>query len=155
MIDAFLSKPSWVSTSFSTLVERMVTTIQDAGFHVHTIGQTQAALKSPFDEVESLIQRCQCSIILGFPHIYVQEGRVKDGEKQKMVLPTEWNQIEASLSLAFRKPTLVLLHNTIELRGVFSPGAANLFVYQYNFVRQNWREDLNHRLKALRLAVEA
>ena len=73
----------------------------------------------------------------------------------ELVLPTEWNQIETTLSLAYRKPTLALLHNRVARRGVFEAGSANLFVYHYNFVRSGWRSELAQRLDALRSAVDA
>ena len=155
MIETFLSRPKWVSSTFSTLVDRMIEYINSAGFQTHTIGQTKAALKSPFDEVDQLIKNCRCSIIMGFPHIYAQQCRIKDTEVGKSVFATEWNQIEAALSLVHKKPTLVLIHQVVALRGIFAPGAANLFVHQYNFGRQNWRVDLGHKLDALRSAVDA
>jgi hypothetical protein len=57
--------------------------------------------------------------------------QVKDkGVDSPLVLPTEWNQIEATMSLMLDLPTLVLVHKTVAARGIFYRGAANVFVYE-------------------------
>ena len=155
MINTFLSRPTWVPPVFESRLAKMQVEIEAAGFQPHTIGGSQAAIRSPFDDICTLIKKCQCSIILGFPHIHATVCRVKHGEEQKMTFPTEWNQVEAALSLAFNRPTLVLLHNTVAERGVFAPGAANIFVHRFNLMKMGWQQDLKHRLDALRIAVDA
>ena len=102
------------------------------------------------------MQRCQCTIVLGLPHIFVQSGRIKHGDsEQKFTLATEWNQIEAAVALTLKMPTLALLHGTVEARGIFERGSADLFVHKFNVTERDWVESLKPALAALRAAVDA
>ncbi|MCZ8158837.1 MAG: hypothetical protein O9256_02995 [Rhizobiaceae bacterium] len=48
--------------------------IRETGFSVKTVGKTQAALQSPFDEVRDLMAQSKCAIVLGLPFIFVPES---------------------------------------------------------------------------------
>ena len=85
----------------------------------------------------------------------MHSGTVKDVPIDKqLALPTEWNQIEATMSLMLDLPTLVLLHNTVASRGIFDRGAADVFVYEFNVQEPEWLQSIRPALSALKQAVE-
>jgi hypothetical protein len=156
MIDAFVSRPNWAPPVIEHKLADLYHHIEAQGFRVNTVGKTQAALRSPFGEMRELMERCSCTIVLGLPHIFVQSGRVKHGNADlKMTLSTEWNQIEATASLMLNLPTLVLLHKTVAPRGIFHRGAADLFVYDFDVLEQEWVSKVQPALQALRKAADS
>lgn len=101
------------------------------------------------------MKKCQCTIVLGLPQIFMHSGTVKhvpiDGN---LTLPTEWNQIEATMSLMLNLPTLVLLHKTVEGRGIFDRGAADVFVHQFNVLDAAWLQQIRPALSALKSEIK-
>jgi hypothetical protein len=156
VIDTFISRPTWVPQSFEPRLVLLYEAIERADLRACTVGITHAPIRSPFDDVCGLMKKCRCAIILGMPHLFIESGRIKHGESGlKMTLATEWNQIEAAVSLALGLPTLVLLHQTVADRGLFSAGAANVFIHRFDLMKAGWIEGLKPKLIALRSAVDA
>ncbi|MFA5942816.1 MAG: hypothetical protein WC798_04105 [Candidatus Paceibacterota bacterium] len=122
----------------------------------HTIGTNVESLSSPFEEVVSLMRRCDCTIVLGIPQIRVHSGTVKEQVIEKsFALPTEWNQIEAAISIMMDKPTLMMLHRGVATRGLFARGAANVFVHEFHtLLGPKWVQDMLPKLLALKAKVE-
>lgn len=155
MIETFVSRPTWAPPDIEAKLQDFYQLLEEIGFKANTIGKSQAALRSPFEDVRRLIKRCQCTIVLGLPQIFMQSGLVKHVPIEKdLTLPTEWNQIEATMSLMLDLPTLVLLHNSVANRGIFDRGAADVFVYEFNVLKSDWLEDIRPALAALKQAVE-
>jgi len=154
VIETFVSRPTWAPPEIEDKLKEFYQLLQDTGFKANTIGKSQAALRSPFEDVRRLIKKCQCTIVLGLPQIFMQSGRVKlvpiDAD---LTLPTEWNQIEATMSIMLDLPTLVLLHNAVASRGIFDRGAADVFVYEFDVRKPEWLQDIRPALEALKDAV--
>ncbi len=74
---------------------------------------------------------------------------------EHLTLPTEWNQIEATMSLMLDLPTLVLLHNTVANRGIFDRGAANVFVHEFNVMDMHWLKGIRPALASLKSAIDS
>jgi len=154
VIETFVSRPTWAPPEIEAKLADFYQLLADIGFKANTIGKSQAALRSPFEDVRRLIKKCQCTIVLGLPQIFMQSGSVKQVAIDKnLTLPTEWNQIEATMSLMLDLPTLVLLHNSVANRGIFDRGAADVFVYEFDVLRPEWLQDLRPALSALKDAV--
>ena len=93
--------------------------------------------------------------MLGLPQIFMHSGTVKHVPIEKNLnLPTEWNQIETTMSLMLDLPTLVLLHKNVTSRGIFERGAANVFVHAFNVMETNWLEELRPTLQSLKGAID-
>lgn len=108
------------------------------GLEPRTIGVTDQPSMSPMDEVIELMKKSVGSIILGFPQIDVQSGKVKGTAiDAPFCLATEWNHIEAALAHALQLPVL-LIHDTTVVRGVFDRGATNTFLHSANFASESW-----------------
>ena len=154
MIETFVSRPTWAPPAVETKLGAFYQLLDDNGFKANTIGKSQAALRSPFEDVRRLIKKCQCTIVLGLPQVFMHSGMVKDVPIDKqLALPTEWNQIEATMSLMLDLPTLVLLHNSVASRGIFDRGAADVFVYEFNVLEPEWLQSIRPALAALKQAV--
>ncbi|WP_133155120.1 hypothetical protein [Kinneretia aquatilis] len=155
MIPTFVSRPNWAPQVIERKLTDFYQLLQDVGFNANTIGKSQAPLMSPFEDVRRLMKRCQCTIVLGLPQIFMEAGSVKHVPiSSKLMLPTEWNQIEATISLMLELPTLVLLHKSVAARGIFDRGAANVFVYESDSQEKNWAASVRPALDALKQAVQ-
>lgn len=151
MISTFLSRPNWVPRHIENHLGRLYDKMSELGFEAKTVGQNVTTLGLPFDEVVSLMNACQCTIVLGIPQIRVETGKMKDKDIEAgFALPTEWNQIEAAISIMLGKPTLMMLHKGVAGRGLFERGAANVYVHEFHTVGPKWVDALEPKLLALK-----
>jgi hypothetical protein len=154
MIKTFLSRPNWVPKHIDGHLEKLYLKMADLDFKAHTIGKNVTSLASPFDEVVTLMKSCECTIVLGIPQIHIRTGEVKsESVTTAFSLPTEWNQIEAAISIMLGKPTLMMLHRGVKPRGLFERGAANVFVYEFHTLGPRWVDETVPRLLALKERV--
>ena len=156
IIDTFLSRPNWVPERIEKQFEKFYPMLNDLGFNPRTIGTNVVPISSPFEDVVQLMKQCRCTIVLGLPQISVEKGRVKGVVIEKgFTLPTEWNQIEAAISIMLNKPTLMMLHSGVATNGLFDRGAANVFVHKFHTLGHKWIEEMEPKLEALRNRVLA
>lgn len=156
MIRAFLSRPLWVQTHVGNHLRLLDIKLEEMGFELRTVGTNVTAFASPFEEVVDVLRTCDCAIILGLPHLRVRAGTLKDKEIEKgFALPSEWNQIEAAISIMLGKPTLMMLHRGVAPRGLFDRGAANVFIHEFHTLGPKWVEDTVPKLKDLKAKVKA
>ncbi len=151
MIETFISRPNWTPPIIEHKLKDFYQLLEDTGFNANTIGKNHIPLKTPFDDVKSLMTKCQCTIVLGLPQIFMKSGTIKHEEiSENLTLTTEWNQIEATMSIMLNLPTLVLLHKTVAARGIFDRGAANVFVHEFNSLDKDWISNLRPALNSLK-----
>jgi hypothetical protein len=156
VIKAFLSRPLWVKSHVENHLAKLNEKLKEMDFEIRTIGVNSTSFASPFNEIVEVLKTCHCAIILGFPLMYVREGTLKGEEiKKGFSLPSEWNQIEAAVSLMLGKPTLMMLHNGVASRGLFDRGAANVFIHVFNSLGPKWVDDTVPKLKDLKEKVLA
>jgi len=154
VIDVFLSRPNWVVDHVEKHFSEFYPLLEEHGFRPRTIGKDVVPLSTPFDHVVQVMRQCQCTIVLGLPQIRVETGRIKGKEiENAFSLPTEWNQIEAAMSIMLNKPTLMMIHKGVAARGLFDRGAANVFVHEFHTLGRKWVKDFEPKLAALRDAV--
>ena len=154
IIDVFLSRPNWVPKHVEKQFEKFYTLLDDYGFNPRTIGKNVVPLSSPFQHVVDLMEECSCTIVLGLPQIRIKEGTIKGADIEKSIsLPTEWNHIEAAISIMLKKPTLMMLHKGVAQRGLFEKGAAHVFVHRFHTRGSKWIEEMKPKLMALRESV--
>lgn len=156
VIDVFLSRPNWVPEHVEKQFSMFYPLLEEHGFRPRTIGKDVVPISTPFQHVVNLMNQCQCTIVLGLPQIRVNEGRLKGKEIERgFSLPTEWNQIEAAISIMLNKPTLMMLHKGVAPRGLFNRGAANVFVHEFHTIGPRWVKEIEPKLAALRESVQA
>lgn len=138
MKDIFLSRPNWVSNSYSKGLDNFLNLLSSHELNPRTIGTTDFPNKSPMDEVIELLYKCEGAIILGYPQIIINNGLVKDDPIiESISLSTEWNHIEAGLAHALGLPLLVIQDKSVS-RGIFDRGVLNSFLYQKEFKDEAW-----------------
>lgn len=156
IIDVFLSRPNWVPDHIENHFGNFYPLLRDYGFNPKTIGVNAVPIASPFEDVVNLMNKCECTIVLGLPQIKVNDGLVKGQEIERpFSMPTEWNQIEAAISIMQGKPTLMMLHRGVAPRGLFDRGAANVFVHEFHTTGKKWVLEMEPKLQALRERVDA
>ncbi|EEC1173274.1 hypothetical protein KHA76_001804 [Salmonella enterica subsp. houtenae serovar 44:z36,[z38]:-] len=155
MINTFISRPTWTPPEIEKELTKFYQLIDDMGFQSHTIGKEHSPLRSPFEDVHALMKKCGCTIVLGLPQIFICEGEIKHVPlTNSLILPTEWNQIEATMSLMLDLPTLMLQHSTITSRGIFERGAANVFVHEFDTSKADWVNKIRPQLNSLKQACK-
>jgi hypothetical protein len=137
-VHVFLSRPTWVAPEFQKALDGFIGLLATLNLEPHTLGSTDYPVSGPLDEVIRLLERCEGAIILGYPQILVSKGTLKGKELEaSLLLPTEWNHIEAALAYARELPLLVMHHRGV-CRGVFDRGAVNKFLHEVDFTRHDW-----------------
>lgn len=137
IINIFFSRPTWVAEEFREGLTGFLSFLGTHDLKPRTIGSTDYPTESPLDEVIRVMDECEGAIILGYPQIYVIKGNIKGSEKNDLLLPTEWNHIEATLAYANKLPLLVIHHKGIS-RGIFDHGAIGKFIYEKDLSKSNW-----------------
>jgi hypothetical protein len=91
---------------------------------------------------------------MGLPQVFMHAGSVKEAPPTgTTTFATEWNQIEATMSLMLDLPTLVRLHKGAAARGIFDRGAADVFVYEFDALSSDWPNGVRAGLAASKGAV--
>lgn len=140
-MDIFVSRPTWISSELETGLKVFLTLLANMELIPRTLGGTDYPSKAPLDEVIEIMDICKGAIILGYPQIAVAQGKVKDCDlDSEMLLPTEWNHIEAALAYSRGIP-LILFHHKGVSRGVFDRGVMNAFVHEVDFGSPTWSMD--------------
>lgn len=138
MTNIFLSRPNWVSQEYQKELDSFIELLKSHQLNPRTIGSTDYPSTSPMDGVIDLLNQCEGAVILGFPQILINSGKVKDKEiEREIVLGTEWNHIEAGLAYASGLPILVI-HDVKVTRGIFDRGVLNSFLYSKDFTDKSW-----------------
>jgi hypothetical protein len=141
IVHIFVSRPTWVSPEFDAGLEVFLTSIKNMGLTPRTLGSTDYPSKAPLDEVIEIMDECKGAIILGYPQLFISEGKIKDYDiDSELILPTEWNHIEAALAYSKGIP-LIMFHHQGVSRGVFDRGVMNAFVHEVDFKSPTWSMD--------------
>lgn len=98
-----------------------------------TLGITHFTLENPFDAARSLMDQCFGAVVLGYS---------KTSPQEETAHATVWNQIESTLSLVRKVPTLVVKDIGIS-SGFFDRGSANVFIYEVNLTDSEWPKNLD------------
>lgn len=154
MIETFVSRPNWAPPMMEDKLASFYLLLEDLDFKANTIGKSQTPLRTPFEDVHRLMKKCKCTIVLGLPQLFMEGGSVKFVPiEHPLHLTSEWNQIEATMSLMLDLPTLVLLHKEVANRGIFDRGAANVFVHEFDVMASDWIQRLRPALLSLKDAI--
>lgn len=134
----FLSRPTWVPSSFQAGIDTFMTQLANLGLDARTLGVSDFPSKAPLDEVIEILASCRGAIVLGVPQLEIRDGSLKGIDiDQPLVLGTEWNHLEAGLAYSAGLPLLVIHHHTVT-RGIFDRGVLNAFLHSVDFESNNW-----------------
>lgn len=156
MISVFVSRPTWVAPPFKAGLDGFLRVLTTIDLKPRTLGSTDFPSKSPMQEVIELMEQCSGAIILGYPQIAVNDGHLKGQPiaPSPLLLPTEWNHIEAGLACARGLPLLLIHHHGVS-RGVFDRGALAGFLHAQDFADPGWpvREEVQGALVKWKMDV--
>jgi hypothetical protein len=137
-MDVFVSRPAWVAPEYKRGLDGFLRVLAAMGLTPRTLGTTDYPSRAPLDEVIALLDECAGAVILGYPQLRIATGFVKDRAiTEELLLPTEWNHIEAGLAYARGLPLLVV-HQEGLRRGIFDRGATPTFLYERDLRQADW-----------------
>lgn len=138
MLNIFVSRPTVVGSSFERGLEGFLEILDKMELAPRTLGGTDQPTTSPLDEVIRLLDACAGAVILGYPQLRVDKGVLKGAPlSEPLVLPTEWNHIEAGLAYARDLPLLLVGHSGVQ-RGIFDRGAIPGFLHVVDMSTDTW-----------------
>ncbi len=132
MIPIFLSTPNSLSQMQSGLKDCIVTLVKGENLEPRTIGITDMPTSHPLKEAAILARACYGGLILGFEQCLSQmavqkRGTLSEKAVHGLLHPTPWNQLEAGMLFALRKPLLIMRQPGVE-GGIFDPGVSESFI---------------------------
>jgi hypothetical protein len=144
-INVFVSRPNAVDDNQKETIIKIESLLIERGIHPRTIGSTDFPNVSPMKAVEKLMKQCSGAVILGIPQTYIKEGISKQNTKQESqvkdkLLPTPWNQIEASMAFMLDLPLLIIRHDGIN-GGIFDIGTTGHYIHTFDVNDQYWIKD--------------
>ena len=137
MKHVFVSRPTWVSDEYKNGLDNFLCFLEEIGLKPRTLGVSDFLVKSPLDEVLSMFEKCNGTIVLGYPQIKINTGYIKDKLINDVYMATEWNHIEAGLAYAKKLPLLIISHKNVS-RGIFDRGVLNAFIHKADLKNPKW-----------------
>lgn len=130
----FISSPSSLDEQQSIFKKMLEIILKNRGLIIKDVTPNEYPEEKPIIRVKRTMNVCNGAIILGFKQMIVKECIVKQGTpnekfRNNVLLPTPWNQIEASIAITLGIPLLIISEKGIE-GGVFDPDITEQFVYQ-------------------------
>lgn len=141
-INIFVSRPNALDKNQKSTIQIIQELLETRGMCARTIGATDFPNVSPMKAVEQLMRQCSGAVILGFPQMIVQKGIAKPSTHQETsiknkLLPTPWNQIEASMAFMLGLPMLIIRNQGID-GGIFDVGTTGHFIHTFDLNNQDW-----------------
>jgi len=133
LVPVFGSSPTLLNAEQDSARRLILGELNGVGLEWRSVGQTDYPSSFPLREVLTLAKHCAGGVVLGFSQFESGRGVSKKGTtdekevRQRIVFPTPWNQIEAGILFALRKPLLVFREDGIA-GGIFDEGVSDLFV---------------------------
>lgn len=153
-IPVFVSAPSVLNPAQQSVYDYVTGALAEEGLQPRALGRSDFPESDPITEVYYIARACYGGLILGFSQIEVVDGILRKGTQVEskisatLHMPTPWNQIEAGMLSALRKPLLVFVENGVS-GGVFDKGAIRGFLQNfdaYNMSVHDW-EQIRERIR--------
>lgn len=131
-IPIFVSAPSTLSPAQDVTYKQVCRLIESEGFERRALGRTDYPSEYPLKEVLLIARNCYGGMILGFSQADAKTVTFKPGTPVEKTVrdakfPTAWNNLEAGILFALRKP-LMVFHEAGVGGGVFDPGVTDVFL---------------------------
>ncbi len=139
-IPVFLSAPSTLSAKQNISYEFIKSCLAYENLEGRALGKTDFPETNPLSEVLFIARSCFGGIIAGFQQTWITGGWHKINTPAKKaikneILPTPWNQIEAGILFALRKPLLVLREEGVS-GGIFDQGMSDNYLIKIDIDNQ-------------------
>lgn len=134
-IPVFLSAPTDLTPPQQAVYDFVLQALNDEKLQPRALGRSDYPRSDPLTEVCYLARACYGGVVMGFCQTEFENGisrrnTPKERHIQYGKLPTPWNQIEAGILTAFRRPTVVFGERGIE-GGVFDTGAFGGYLLRF------------------------
>jgi hypothetical protein len=132
-IPVFLSAPSVLNDAQQEIYDYIVGALNEEGLQPRALGRSDFPQSDPMTEVYYLIRATYGGLILGFSQVEATQGTIRRGTPAEAPIhgplgfATPWNQIEAGMLHALRKPIIVFCEANVS-GGVFDRGAVSGFL---------------------------
>lgn len=139
-IDIFISRPTTIARRYEQHYESFKRYLSHKGYRLRRLGGDDYTMDASLKAVISLMKQCKGAIILGYPQYEVSSVVTKGGTAESsigMMLPTPWNQIEATLAFQQKIPVLVVAQRNVT-GGVFDYGVTGEYVLMSDLGKKNW-----------------
>ena len=134
-IPIFLSAPTTLNPAQQAIYDAILRCLEDERLQPRALGRSDFPQSDPLTEVYYLARACYGGIILGFAQLDFESGVLKRGSPAEkrlgpIVMPSPWNQIEAGMLVALRRPILVFVEEGIT-GGIFDQGAHSGYLQKF------------------------
>jgi len=139
-IEIFISRPTTIARRYEQHYEPFKRYLSHKGYRLRRLGEDDYTMDAPLKAVINLMKQCKGAVILGYPQFEVSSAISKGGSLDSsigMILPTPWNQIEATLAFRQRIPVLVAAHRNVS-GGIFDHGVTGEYVFTSDLGKKNW-----------------
>ena len=132
-IPVFVSSPTSLNKNQEAQRNLICSILDDLNLEPRALGRSDYPADFPLREVLIIAKHCSGGVILGFNQFLATSGTWKPGTKKESALsgnakfPTAWNNLEAGILFALRKPLLVFCEEGVT-GGVFDPGVTDVFI---------------------------
>lgn len=133
-IPVFVSSPTSLNERQEEQRNLVCRLLDDLNMEPRALGRSDYPADLPLREVLTIAKHCSGGVILGFSQFTATAGIWKKGApteakaKSPVGFPTQWNNLEAGILFALKKPLLVFREHGIA-GGVFDPGVSDVFVH--------------------------
>jgi hypothetical protein len=133
-IPVFVSCPTALNKAQEAQRSMIFAELEALNLEPRSLGTSDYPSDLPLREVLTIAKHCSGAVILGFNQFTSTAGVRKPGTKMEqttsspLMFPSEWNNLEAGILFALRKPLLVFRETGIS-GGVFDFGVTDVFVH--------------------------
>lgn len=154
-IRVFVSRPSRFLPEHQPGVERFLQVLAAQGLQPLTVGTLAlTANDNPTQQVVRLVDNTYGMVVLGWPQVQIEQGRLRGEPMAPTSLPTEWNHIEAAVAVARGRPLMFLRERSVAERGMLDARSLGWFVHDVNGADPAWPESMVPALKRWLVEVQ-
>ena len=136
-IPVFVSAPSVLNPGQQAVYDYVLGSLAEEGLQPRSLGRSDFPEFDPITEVYYVARACYGGLVLGFSQIEATHGVIRRGTPGEATLakphffPTPWNQLEAGILSALRKPLITFVEKGVS-GGVFDKGAIRGFLQEFD-----------------------
>lgn len=152
-VPVFVSVPSVLNSAQQEVYDFVSQALSDEHLQARTLGRSDFPQSDPATEVYYLARACYGGVVLGFRQMRCESVTVRPGTPLQQSFAsvdqaTSWNQIEAGILIAMRRPLLIFAEKTVS-GGVFDQGAVAAYLQRFDpdAISDHDREGIRERVR--------
>jgi hypothetical protein len=117
-VDVFLSVGRASTDAQERFIEGVERCLLDQDLHPRTLGRNEWSSVQPLQAVRERMEQCSGAAVVAFERTRIGSGTEDERDISDEVLPTVWNQIEATMAYSLGKPLLVIGEEGLRSEGL-------------------------------------